>query len=376
MLRTPGVASSHGASCCCRSPLHCVLPPYVLDRILERSQSTRRRRAALRTLRLDGTFRAGRTAMLEALRVKRPGRRALERLMELTSPPQKNRRVFDARNTRRIPGTLVRTEGNPATSDREVNEAFDGLGYTFNLYWEQFERNSIDGRGLRLDATVHFDQDYDNAYWDGHRMIFGDGDGDLFYPFTRSIDVIGHELTHGVVQYTCRLVYWSQPGALNEHIADAFGSLVKQYAKGQTTASADWLIGAELLTPQVNGVALRSMKDPGSAFKNDPVLGDDPQPDHMNKYVNTFDDNMGVHINSGIPNKAFYLVAKALGGNAWDTAGPIWYQTITSPTMRPRTNFKTFAQLTMNSARQVFPGDTLTEAAVRDAWAQVGLAVS
>jgi Zn-dependent metalloprotease len=375
MLRPSGVPGvTHASTCCSRSPLFCVLPPYVLDRIVERASSARRRRIALRTLRLDNTFRAGRTAALEALRAGRR-RRLMDRILEVASTPQKDRRIFDGGNIQRIPGTLVRSEGTASKGDREADEAFDGLGHTFNLYWEQFERNSIDARGLRLDATVHFGQDYDNAYWDGRRMIFGDGDGDLFNPFTRSIDVIGHELTHGVVQYTCKLIYWSQSGALNEHVADAFGSLVKQYAKGQTAASADWLVGAELLTPQVQGVALRSMKAPGTAF-NDPLLGKDPQPDHMNKYVKTLEDNMGVHINSGIPNKAFYLVAKALGGNAWDTAGPIWYQTITSPALRPRATFRTFAQITMSSARQVFPGDGTVEAAVRDSWAQVGLAVT
>ena len=149
-------------------------------------------------------------------------------------------------------------------------------------------------------------RDYDNAFWDGTQMVFGDGDGVIFLPFTRSVDVIGHELAHGVTQYTSGLNYQDQSGALNESVSDVFGVLVKQRLLGQTADQADWLVGAELLAPGVNGVALRSMAAPGTAY-DDPRLGKDPQPGHMRDYVDTTDDNGGVHINSGIPNKAFHV---------------------------------------------------------------------
>src|SRR5262249_6826367 len=148
-----------------------------------------------------------------------------------------------------------------------------------------------------------------------------------FNRFTISVDIMGHELTHGVTAYTAGLIYQGQSGALNESISDVFGSMVKQFALSQTVATADWLIGAGIFTPKVNGVALRSMKEPGTAY-NDPVLGKDPQPADMAHYVNTSSDNGGVHINSGIPNRAFYLTAVALGGNSWDRAGRIWYATL------------------------------------------------
>ncbi len=201
----------------------------------------------------------------------------------------------------------MRIEGAPASGDAAVDEAYDGLGATFDLYWDVYERNSIDDEGLPLDATVHYGTDYDNAFWNGQRMVFGDGDGDLFNRFTIAVDVIGHELTHGVTEDEAQLAYFFQPGALNESNSDVFGSLVKQKLLHQTVEEADWLIGAGLFTSNVQGVALRSMKAPGTAY-DDPVLGKDPQPAHMRDYVRTYQDNGGVHINSGIPNHAFYLI--------------------------------------------------------------------
>ena len=129
-----------------------------------------------------------------------------------------------------------------------------------------------------------FDWSYANAFWDGAQMVFGDGDGEIFGNFTGSIDVTGHELTHGVTQYTANLSYEGQSGALNESISDVFGSLAKQHHRGQSAADADWLIGADIFRPGVSGVALRSLKAPGTAY-DDPRLGRDPQPAHMSGYA-------------------------------------------------------------------------------------------
>src|SRR5438045_1918371 len=128
-------------------------------------------------------------------------------------------------------------------------------------------------------------------------MVCGDGDGALFNRFTIALDVIAHELTHGVTQTEAQLEYRGQSGALNESMSDVFGSLVKQWAGNQTARQADWLIGAGLFTPTVKGAAIRSMKAPGTAY-DDPVLGADPQPADMANYVTTRADNGGVHINS------------------------------------------------------------------------------
>jgi Zn-dependent metalloprotease len=281
------------------------------------------------------------------------------------------RTICDAQHAERLPGVVVRREGGSALEDLTVNRAYDGLGATFALFFEVYQRRSIDGAGLPLDATVHYGCDYDNAFWNGERMVFGDGDGVIFNDFTVSVDIIGHELTHGVTQYSADLDYQGQSGALNESMSDVFGSLVKQYSLQQTAAKADWLIGAGLLAEGVRGVALRSMKAPGTAY-DDPRLGKDPQPASMDDYVRTRSDNGGVHINSGIPNHAFYLVAEVLGGYAWERAGQIWYDTLTSETLRPETDFAAFAAATLAAAKARFGTGPETDA-VSKAWAQVGV---
>ena len=166
---------------------------------------------------------------------------------------------------------------------------------------------------MPLRGVVHFGERYPNAFWDGQRMVFGDGDGEVLGVMTGSLDVIGHELGHGVTETEAGLEYFGQSGAMNESLSDVWGSLVKQYKNHQDAASADWLIGSEVWTPTIAGDALRSMKAPGTAY-DDPLVGKDPQPADMENYVETIQDNGGVHINSGIPNHAFYLAATEIGG--------------------------------------------------------------
>jgi Zn-dependent metalloprotease len=338
-----------------RHSIFCIVPPHVL-REVARNGNAAQRNAALGTLALDGTMRAQRMAFqLVAV--------AVPRAVPAAAQPQIHRSIYSAKNTQTQPGTLVRSEGQGPSGDQEVDEAYDGLGHTFDFYLQNFQRNSIDDNGLQLVATVHYDDKFDNAFWDGHQMVFGDGDGTIFNRFTISLDVIGHELTHGVTGSEINLVYMGQPGALNESVSDVFGSLVKQYALKETASEADWLIGAGLLT--FKDQALRSMKAPGTAYDNN-VLGKDPQPADMKHYVYTTQDNGGVHINSGIPNRAFYLVATALGGNAWVKAGQIWYDTIRDKNLKSTATFAAFAKRRY--------GITSTEAkAVVDAWNKVGV---
>ncbi len=300
------------------------LPPVLLRAVAERGTPQQRERAR-RTLAVDGLLRATRAASPTPRAA--PGAQA-------GSPRGPRRTIADAAGTEDLPGRVVREEGGAPTGDLAADEAYDGLGATWTLFAEAYGRDSIDGRGLPLQATVHYGSDYDNAFWDGTRMVFGDGDGELFGRFTASLDVIGHELAHGVTETEAGLVYEGQSGALNESVSDVFGSLVRQRALGQTAEQADWLIGADLLLPGVDGVALRSMRAPGTAY-DDPVLGKDPQPDRMSRYVETLDDNGGVHTNSGIPNRAFFLYATAVGGHAWETAGQVWYDALRSPDLRP-----------------------------------------
>jgi Zn-dependent metalloprotease len=283
----------------------------------------------------------------------------------------KRRTVYHARHAQALPGRLVRAEGQPRVSDAAVNEAYDGAGATYDLYAQAFGRNSVDDRGMRLDSTVHYGRGYDNAFWEGRQMVYGDGDGLLFRRFTVAVDVIGHELTHGVTQYEAALDYQGEAGALNESFSDVFGSLVKQRLRRQTAARADWLIGGGLFTAEVQGVALRSMKAPGTAY-DDPRLGKDPQPAHMRDYVDTPDDNGGVHINSGIPNHAFYLVARTLGGAAWKRAGMIWYVTLRDR-LRSTATFRDAARATHQVAAELYGQTSAQARAVRDAWKAVGV---
>ncbi|UWF77629.1 MULTISPECIES: M4 family metallopeptidase [Microbacterium] len=335
-----------------------IVPAYLLARLAESDRFPRAAQAARQTLI------AGRPTFRSALELSIDESGAL--VAELTSAP--NRTIFDAQNTERLPGVIVRSEDEPPVADASVNEAYDGLGATFRLLLDAFERDSLDGAGAPLHATVHYGEDYDNAFWDGTRMVFGDGDGEVFRGFTRSVSVIGHELGHGVIQSASGLEYQGQAGALNESIADVFGALTEQYLLEQTADEASWLIGEGIFTDAVQGRALRSMIEPGTAYDDD-ELGKDPQPAHMRDYVETQEDNGGVHINSGIPNRAFALTARTLGGNAWGDAGAVWYRALVSD-LPKRATFTEFAETTLAAARDL--GDNV-EAAVRDAWIAVGV---
>jgi len=286
------------------------------------------------------------------------------------------RTIYTASNGENLPGKVLRIEGQSPTDDNTADEAYDGLGATFDFYWQIYKRNSIDNEGLHLDATVHFGDKYNNAFWDGQQMVFGDGDGVIFTRFTIAIDVIGHELTHGVTGHEANLTYLGQSGALNEHVSDVFGSLVKQFALKQDAASADWLIGKDLLVVQDGHgeQALRSMKAPGTAYDNR-VMGKDPQPAEMKNYVHTAQDHGGVHINSGIPNRAFYLVAEKLGGSAWEKAGQIWYDTIRDPRLRRSASFADFAARTAFNAGHRYGTHSTEQQAVLEAWKTVGVPV-
>ncbi|MGP9020923.1 M4 family metallopeptidase [Streptomyces sp. BR1] len=347
------------------TPAFCtIVPPHVFDRLLD-AEDPALSETARRTLVADAAQRTSRrvTTVLGAPAVTPPEGAAADR---------PHRTICDARHGTALPGQVVRRESDQPVQDATVNRAFAGLGATFELYLKAYGRHSIDGRGMPLEATVHFDNQYDNAFWNGTQMVFGDGDGRIFLDFTLPVDVIGHELTHGVTQHTANLTYFGQPGALNESMSDVFGSLIKQYTLDQDAQDADWLIGQGLLAPAVTGTALRSMKAPGTAY-DDHVLGKDPQPATMQNYVTTGRDNGGVHINSGIPNHAFYLVAEALGGKAWERAGQIWYDVLTGGQLGKQAMFTDFARLTVAASHSRY-GDGEEHQAVLKAWSQVGVA--
>lgn len=345
------------------APLIGVIPPYVLDRLSQHSDA-RVSMPAVKTLIIDQQQR-GLREMTQA-----PPRATLAPGTPATPPGSLQRAVHDAANTTTLPGKLARAEGRPPSGDIAVDEAYDHLGSTYKLFWNIYKRHSIDGHGLPLTGTVHYGEDYDNAFWNGAQMVFGDGDGETFNRFTVAVDIIGHELTHGVIDTEAALLYQGQSGALNESLCDVFGALVKQYSLGQTALQADWLVGAGLFTERVSARALRSMAEPGSAY-DDPVLGKDPQPAHMRDYVDTPHDNGGVHINSGIPNRAFFLAATTLNGPAWNGAGRVWYDTLCDKRLRHDADFKAFAALTLTVAREHH--NAAVQKAIAQAWTAVGV---
>jgi len=347
-------------------PIHCITPPHMLREIAARG-SPAQREWALRTLVVSEQLRGQRLASFGVAALAAPVAAGKERV------------VYDAQNGSTLPGRKARGEGDPPTGDKAVDEAYDGAGATYDLYQQAYARNSIDGNGLRMDSTVHYQKGYDNAFWNGQQMVYGDGDEDLpeaerlFNRFTIAVDIIGHELTHGVTQYEAKLMYFDQPGALNESMSDVFGALVKQRLLGQTADQADWIIGQGLFTARVQGQGIRSMKAPGTAY-DDPVLGKDPQPAHMRDYKNVPYDNGGVHINSGIPNHGFYVTAREIGGLAWEKAGRIWYVALRDK-LQVRSDFQAAASLTYQTAGELFGAGSREQQAVRTGWAAVGLNV-
>lgn len=355
-----------------RHSIFCILPPHMLDQIVQNGSSAQSDWARQALIASQALREERQSAALASTRASSKA--------DAAAAAVKQRSVYTANNATKLPGTLVRSEGSASVSDVTVNEAYDGSGATFDLYDQVFGRNSIDNNGLRLISTVHYGNGYDNAFWNGSQMVYGDGDENLppsqrlFNRFTIALDVIGHELTHGVTQYEANLTYSNQPGALNEAVSDIFGSLVKQHQLGQTADQADWIIGEGLFTSNVNGVGIRSMKAPGTAY-NDPVLGKDPQPAHMKDYVTTSQDNGGVHINSGIINHAFYLMAAEIGGFAWEKTGRIWYKALTEK-LNNNSNFQNAADLTVESAGELYGVNSPEQNAVLNGWSQVGITVT
>ena len=350
---------------CSCNPIQCAVPPHMLDAILLRGSDAQKKMAlALNSQAVKD--RSQRQALAEAAIVPTP-------MFAGVTTPKVNREVYDGNNKAGLPGQLARDETTGASGDKIVDRAFISSGDVYKLYLNAFGRDSLDGNGMTLVSTVHHRRNYNNAIWNGRQMAYGDGDGILFQPFVNSLSIVGHELSHGVVQFSGGLVYRDQSGALNESFSDVFGALTVQFKKKQTVDEANWLIGDGIFTPNVSGVALRSMKEPGEAYADD-VLGKDPQPYHMDFFNNTSSDNGGVHINSGIPNHAFYLLAQYLGGNAWEKPGQIWYESLQTIN-NPHATFFDWAVNTLMTSDSLFGQGSRESKFTRRAWKLVGISI-
>ncbi len=357
--------------CNSRNPRKCIMPPYLsdkLDDVLGKKDDS--------GPGADERFREKRKKIAAIPESKSRG---------LSSTASKDRtklcrEIWDSHETPAEQGERIWKEGQPIPeNDREVKNAIEGVGHVWNFYKTLFNRLSIDNKGLPIIQSVRYreeeDEEYCNAFWDGEQMFYGSGGKRFTNSFTSDLDIIAHELTHGVIDCEAKLEYKFQSGALNESFADVFGILIKQWANKTSVRKSDWLIGKKVL---IGINALRSMKAPGTAFKNDPVFGDDPQPAHMKQFKkmrNTENgDYGGVHINSGITNLAFYITSFELGGNAWEKAGAIWYAALTDhKLMKKNSDFADAAVATIKKATLLFGNGSLAVKAVEKGWKEVGV---
>ncbi|MFB7138549.1 M4 family metallopeptidase [Gottfriedia sp. NPDC056225] len=205
--------------------------------------------------------------------------------------------TYNANSRTTLPGTLWTSTDTllNSTTEAAAVDAHYYAGKTYDYYKTVFGRNSYDGNGAALKSSVHYSRSYNNAFWNGSQMVYGDGDGTTFTYLSGGLDVVAHELTHAVTERSSNLIYQNESGALNEAISDIFGTVIEFYNNN----NPDYEIGEDIYTPKIAGDSLRSMSDPTK-------YGD---PDNYSKrYVGTA-DNGGVHTNSGIINKAAYLIS-------------------------------------------------------------------
>jgi len=294
------------------------IPPHMSKKVAETDKSFRS------GIKVDTTLRAAR---------------------ESAVPPAGPIRVYTAANRTAIPGSLIQ-HGNDEAAERI-------RGYSYLM-------QQLFGIDEFPDGVVHYGRGYANAFFNGSYLVFGEGDGEIFGDFTRALDITAHELGHAFVSLGPKLIYSGEHGALNEHLADVFGATIQQWVKDDPK---DWRIGEEILLDGAS--AVRHMLNPGTAYDND-VLGRDPQPGHMDQYKKIRADNGGVHINSGIPNRAFALLCEITGEPSWGRPLAMWRRSMED--LGPRSTFRDLAQATWRHSGGLNP-------AVKEAWAGVGISI-
>jgi Zn-dependent metalloprotease len=337
-----------------------IIPADVLEKLShDKKLSTDERKSFADTAQFDSNWRK-----VRALRTKTTAsaQSLLASGVALAAAPAVT--VFDCKKTTSLPGTPVASPGTAA--DATAKRAFVETTEVAKFYKAVFGRNSIDNMGMTLQSSIHYGVKYNNAFWTGGQMVYGDGDGQIFVDFTKSNDVIGHELTHGVTQHSSQFAYSNEAGGLNESMSDVFGSMFRQWRAGQTAAQGDWLIGKDIMGPAALArglTCLRDMASPGAAH----CLA--PQPTHYSQLT----PGMDPHYTSGPPNLAFCKAAKAAGGKSWEKVGKVWYRALTGYRPSPNMKMKTFAARTRKLAKSMFPGDTVLAQAIDKGWKAVGL---
>jgi Zn-dependent metalloprotease len=332
----------------------------VLERFSkDKKLSAAQRKAFADALRFDKEVRKVRTAQAKLAKLAHT---ILPTALVAAGPPAIT--VYNCAHGNALPGSPVANPG--ASSDAAAKQAFVEASAVAEFYEKLFGRNSVDNAGKTLMSSVHYSVNYNNAFWNGSQMTYGDGDGNIFIDFTRSTDVIGHELTHGVTQYSLALGYTNQAGGLNESISDVFGSMFRQWRANQDVAAADWLIGKEIMGPGATERGYTCLRDMASPAAKHCLS---PQPTKFSQYH----DGMDPHESSGIPNLAFCKAAMAIGGKSWEKAGKIWYQALTGFAPSPNMKMGAFANRTRTLAAGLFPAEPAVKKAVDKAWTAVGL---
>jgi Zn-dependent metalloprotease len=339
-----------------------IVPKAALERFArDRSLPAEQRKSFADTMKIDTEFRRLRNQANKLTRVA--GLMAAAPVAAAVAPAPAIM-VFNCNHGQTLPGVQL---SNPATSpDATAKHVFAETSSVAAFYSQVFGRNSVDGMGMTLISSIHYGVGYNNAFWNGMQMTYGDGDGMIFIDFSKGNDVIGHELTHGVTQHSLGLNYSNEAGGLNESMSDCFGSMFRQWEAKQNVNQADWLIGKDIMGPAAlkrGFTCLRDMANPAAKH----CLA--PQPTKFSQYR----PGMDPHESSGIPNLAFYTAAKAVGGHSWDKVGQIWYKSLTGFGPAPNMKMRAFANRTRAVAAQLYPGNTTVANAVNAGWKKVGL---
>jgi Zn-dependent metalloprotease len=289
----------------------------------------------------------------------------------------RNRATYNGNQSSSLPGTLVLTETGGSTSDTVISNAHAHAATSYDYYSTVHARDSFNNAGAQIKTTVHHQVAYNNAFWNGSQLVYGDGDGSSFSPLGNALDVGAHELTHAVTTYSANLVYSNESGALNEGTSDIMASAVEAWKDGAVSADT-WKVGEDVYTPGTAGDALRSMADPTASGDSDY---------YPTRYTGTADGG-GVHTNSGIANLAFKLmvtggthprgkttnVVTALSATpltSINMGGKIWYRALTVY-MNSTTNFAGARTATAQAATDLY--GAAAAASVNGAWDAVGVA--
>jgi Zn-dependent metalloprotease len=350
------------------------VPPRLLEKLIEETQDPKKRRKLARALQFSATARTARKFQ----NLQGAVQRSTLRELALQTIPKKQRFVYDVKHKSDpgLPGKLVRSEDQPPTGDSDADKAYDNSGHTWDFYYEVFKRVSIDNSNIPLKSCVHYEEDLDNAMWDGTYMIYGDGGGGFIKKGTlTNLDVCGHELTHGVTENESSLGYSGEMGGLNEGFSDIFGAMINQKVNNLDVDNADgWLIGKGIIEESAFPAgqrdkvrALRDMANPGTAFPGDSQIS----------HYRDFDPGMDPHTSSGIPNKAFWktcteIAEKSGIKNSWEKAGMIWYVSLRDA-VKSDSQFIDVANSTYALAGQLFGDDPKIQEAVKTGWNEVGI---